>query len=715
MQTTRIRFKVGEWLVEPQLNRITGPGGSTVVEPKVMHVLVCLADRPGAVVTRDELLERVWGGTVVTDYVVSRSISQLRKLFEDAHRTPRFIETVSKTGYRLIAPVTDEAPMAPHAGDSFPECADDIEIVPSAPGVWVEEPFPARSRTRNVAGAVLGIVVLAGLVYLGVVTFARPKPMPSTPLTSFIGVEQSPVFSPDGELLAFERYDEHGRSDIYVRMIGAESVIRLTEDPALDVTPTWTPDGRHVAFLRLAGASCGVYLVPALGGAERKQMDCPPSQRGLDWSPDGDWLVATDVDSASGLRGLVLVDAATQARRPFPLPPPGQSDFLPRFSPDGQWIAFSRGPDRSIHDLYVIPIDGRQAARRLTFDERDLARFSWAPDSRSLVFSSNRSGDYRLWRIDAAGGEPEWVAGVNTLDPGGPALSPAGGHVAYEEWAFEINIWEVTLDAVAPDEGAPRRVFASTRWDFQPTYAPDGRRVAFVSNRSGRPELWVGEVGAETAAPLASLDGAFIQSPRWSPDGRHIAFNAYAGGQFGIYVVDAQGGTPQRLTGDGIEARAPSWSLDGAWVFFASNTTGRWEVWKMPAGGGDAIQVTREGGYQSQEASDGRLFVSRYGQAGLWRRTREGEESRVLPELAVSDYGNWAVVGDDLLFVKRDRAGAAIHRLDLRTGRDERVAALPAKALSHESGLALSPDGTRALVAFVDRAESDIMMAGWEE
>ena len=136
MQTTQSRFTVGDYVIEPLLNRITSPQGITVIEPKVMHVLVCLARAPGEVFTKDALIEEVWEGTVVTDYVVSRSISQLRKIFDDSFKAPAYIETVSKTGYRLIAPVSLKETVATTAfetaqyGDSHPRSADSIELVP---------------------------------------------------------------------------------------------------------------------------------------------------------------------------------------------------------------------------------------------------------------------------------------------------------------------------------------------------------------------------------------------------------------------------------------------------------------------------------------------------------------------------------------------------------------------------------------------------------
>ena len=116
-------FYVGPWLVEPKINRISGNTRSHRVEPKVMGVLVLLSRNPGEVVTREQLFEEVWRGTVVTDDVLTRSISELRKVFADDRRSPGYIETIQKTGYRLIAPVAgfEQGPqLADHAFEADP-------------------------------------------------------------------------------------------------------------------------------------------------------------------------------------------------------------------------------------------------------------------------------------------------------------------------------------------------------------------------------------------------------------------------------------------------------------------------------------------------------------------------------------------------------------------------------------------------------------------
>ena len=723
MQTSISNFFVGNCLVEPQLNRITGSNGTSMVEPKVMHVLICLAEQPGEVLTKDALIERVWEGTVVTDYVISRSISQLRKLFGDSYKSPQFIETVSKTGYRLIAPVTPEgdalsgSPPALQHGDSHPKLESEIEITPGIPPLRKTKTTNLLFKRPGWKTIVMIACATATIAWIGGALSATQnvQPLDSKLFTSTLGTEVNPVFSPDGSRIAFIRHHEGGQSDIYVKMIGATTELRITDDPASDLAHNWSPDGKHLIFQRISSESCAVFQVSALGGEERKIMDCSHRQHHLNLSPDGSSLLIAELnEDSSGFR-ISSVDIETEERIPITTPPPDFSDSFPTFSPSGQQVAFCRGPRGGIADLYVVSVSGG-TPRRLTSDDRNVTRYTWAPDGRSILFSSNRAGDYRLWRVDVQSGDISWVSNVATLDPGGPSLSPTGDHLAYEEWIFEINIWEIDVAKAADQELKSSEAyltnrFSSTRWDFQPHFSPDGEQVAFVSNRSGRPELWVGKSDGSDASPLTSLDGTFMQMPRWSPDGSLIAFDAFVESHRSIYVVDAQGGKPRRLSTDSYEQRAPRWSVDGEWIYFASNREDGWQIWKMPAEGGAAKRVTQNGGYLAESSKDGiTLYYSKLGKSGLWRKHADGVEELVVDALHRIDWGNWTLNADGLYFVERKSDAISLTRYDITGDVAETIATLPSRYLSHEPGLTVSPNGDRILFAQTDRLESDIML-----
>ncbi|WP_456428920.1 winged helix-turn-helix domain-containing protein [Rhodocaloribacter sp.] len=714
------RFRVGAWVIEPEANRITGAGTSVRVEPKVMRVLLCLADRPGETLTREALLEAAWPGVVVEENALSRAVSRLRKVLRDDPRRPSVIETIPKMGYRLIAPVTYD-----YRGDAAPSRAADLTFAPAPPAMRPAAPHPPPARRLLPHARALGAFMLAALVVAAFGWMAlrdRPAapaaPRTVVPFTSFPGIERRPAFSPDGRRIVFSWSGPKGDNvDLYVQLLSDGTPLRLTDHPAAERAAAWSPDGARLAFVRRTREGCAVYTVAALGGPARKLAGCPGhSASALSWSPDGRTLALSTRDDYEEPYRLTLLDLESLEMRPLTTPPDRHTgDGNPAFSPDGRRIAFIRSVTDGVDDTYVIPVAGGEA-RRLTHDARTIAGLGWTPDGARLVFSSNRTGAFKLWQISSGGGAPEWLASIPAYDPGSPVLAPDGRRMAFVDWFFDFNLWRWDRDA-----GPPVRIIASTQWEQHPQLSPDGARVAFASNRSGSREIWVAASDGTDLVRLTGFDAAYAGTPQWSPDGRTLAFAVRHDGPADLYRLDAEGGKPVRLTDHPADDLNPSWSHDGRWIYFTSNRSGRWQIWKMPSDGGAASMLTHEGGYAAREAPDGQsVYFTRRTEPGLWRTsTRGGPAERILDVPAVGDWGNWAVTTDGLLFVERLTADhpTRIVRFDPESG--ARIPLLtPGRAIPRsQPALSATPDGARLLFTQLDRLEADVMLvedAGFE-
>ena len=175
--------------------------------------------------------------------------------------------------------------------------------------------------------------------------------------------------------------------------------------------------------------------------------------------------------------------------------------------------------------------------------------------------------------------------------------------------------------------GTAVKLIASSRFDQEPQYSPDGNRIVFVSYRSGASEIWTCDSDGSNPVQLTSLGAT--TSPRWAPDGKSIAFSSDAEGHFAAYVVDAEGGAPRRLTSDPSMEYMPSWSRNGEWIYFTSNRNGNFQNFKMPAGGGPA-QVVAAGRFPRMESPDGQWFYFvRGANHSVWRMPVEGVPVRV--------------------------------------------------------------------------------------
>ncbi|HMB91255.1 MAG TPA: winged helix-turn-helix domain-containing protein [Rhodothermales bacterium] len=696
-------FQVGPWTVLPEANRLHGQEREERLEPKATQVLVYLAERAGQVVPRSALLDDLWPDVFVTENALSRCISQLRKAFDDDPRDPRFIETIPKTGYRLIAPVRPAV-----GGDGL---ITDAPLAP-LPTLEIASPPPQRAPISWLFPMGLTLFVLAlatGTWLVSDRAASRPLLPQTAPLTATPGIEYSAALAPDGERVAFIAQTNPGaHAGLFVKSVDVDTPLLISDEETDAAYPAWAPDGQWIAFFSCTSpGSCALLQTSATGQDTRRLADGLARPWGLTWSPDSSTLVFSAHDPTTQTWRLFALDHTMPNPYPLTTPPAtNRGDLNPIFSPDGQTIAFKRSNSEGVGDLYRMPTRGG-LPQRLTNDAAGLAGHTWTPNGRTLIFSSNRNGRFQLWRILATGGTPERLADVAARDPGFPVLSMDGQRLVFEEWMIEVNLWGRSLEA--PDTTA-HRLIASAWWNKQPAFAPDGQHVAFVSARSGTPELWRAQRDGRAALRLTHFDGATVGTPAWSPTSQQIALEVFVEEQADIYVIDATGGTPLRLTTHEANDRAPRWSRDGQWLYFSSDRTGTWQIWKTPTGGGAAQQVTQDGGRLAVESYDGTaLYITRFGEPGLWSLPINGGTPRLLIEhLTPDDWGNWAVTKAGLFVVYRDGGPARLHRLDPVTGQATPLDVTLDRLIRDEPGLSLTPDGRFLLYARIDRMESDL-------
>lgn len=700
-------FFVGPWLIQPRLNLIGQPGAEAVpVEPQLIRVLACLAAQPGAAVARQHLHETIWPDAIVSEKALTGSVSKLRKVFGDNPRQPAIIETISKGGYRLIAPVSRA-----YSGDSTPAVLPTLEVTPTVAAPWAA---PRRLRWPWAVG-----VGAAGLLALALVLGwpaapATTPPEPAVRFTSFAGHEINPALSPDGNEVVFAwAGPQHDNWDLYLKQSATDTPLRLTTHPGFDLRPVFSPDGRQLAFTRYTEAVCLVIVRPVLSGPERVVEQCGPGRTSdarafftpkIAWSPDGQHLAVTRRPRRDLRPALYLVDIATEEAEQVTFPGPRAYDQDPAFSPDGRFLAFTRSTGNAFEVFVVSLADGTE--QQLTHDYRTLMGLDWTADGAHIVFSSARGGPFGLWKVPRTGGSPTWIPapGWNLK---APALAAQGRQLVYENWLYDDNIWQHDLSQPGTE---PQPLLNSTMWDVHPTFSPDGTQIAFTSTRSGFYEIWTANADGSNLLQRTQFGGPQLGLPRWSPDGTALLFAARPEGTADIYRLALDGTRPERLTEHPGNETRPTWHPDGTSFFFASDRRGSWQVWQQDFGTSTAIQHTENGGYGAF-AQDGWLYFTRADTSGLWQQPlARGPATRLLDTLpGRGDWGNWHPAPDGFYLLQRGSTQQLMHYAPT-SGTLTPVAPITHRLFNNAPTVAFAPQTRHLLFTHLDQSESDLML-----
>ena len=719
-----IRFGVFE--LDLHAAELRKAGARLSLPAQSFEVLSLLLERPGDLVTREELRQRLWpNGTFVDfEHGLNAVVNRLRDTLGDSADRPRFIETVPRRGYRFVGGV--EAPPA------LPPAAVEPSPPPSVDRRSIASFVPWRRHTLVTAALAALLVIGIGMWLFWRAPAVNAPPAKVVRLTTLAGTEDWPAFSPDGQQVAFGwEGEKRDNIDVYVTLVGSRNVRRLTTDPADDYAPSWSPDGLHVAFLRKAGSVAYVHVTSALGGPDLKVSDFPvagsvsfsPAASQITWSPDGQYIVAgRDPRASVGTSaGIYLIPARGGAPRALTRPKHPTFDFSPAFSWDGRRLAYaSCGKFDAFSPMYyptncyvrVVDVDGtfRQTApsRSLTRQPMDqLDGLAWTRDGKSVVFYQ-AGHDVDLWRVSLAGDSPPErieVAGSNATHP---ATVASQDRLLFAQYDGEAHLYRFKV-------GRPiEQVAPSSSFEGDPHFSPDGSQIAFASGRSGDVTIWVAATDGSGARQLTHGTWYWQGSPHWSPDGRSIAFDAFDfDGRVHIWAIDAEGGKPRRVTTHAGDQTVPTWSRDGEWIYFSGDPAPRREIWRVRATGGQPEQVTRTGsGLLGIEAADGTalLYQPTNADSPLLLMPLAGGQSRQLVDCVRASA--FATAGTTVVYVAcSPGANPAIHALDMASSRDRLLGRLEKFEPDQPPiSLAVSPDGKTILYRGVTRKGGDLMM-----
>ena len=674
-------YYIGDWLVEPILQRVSKNGITKKVEPQLIDVLNQLAIRPGKVVTKEELMSTTWAGVVVTENVLTRAISSLRKLLEDDRTNPRYIETISKTGYRLIASVSSLKPRQS------------------------EETFTIKLKRKPVlvaAGVVL-LVALGAFATRTIFPDTAVKAFHPLALANYSNTEYWPAISPDGRFVAYSWKGEADNNwDIYARLIGTETILRVTDNSSTDLRARWSPDGNYIYYLRYEDGGSTIYKKSVLGEEEIRIVRSPEFSRGdFDVSLDEKWISFNDAEVEFAPFRIKLISLETGDEKWITAPTKEfKGDLHPRFSPDGTQLAFIR--ERNSVSMQLWSFDLRsEKLEQLTSEHVSINGYDWS-NGGTLIYASDRTGLYKLWEVNTSSKESK-ILPVADYQMVMPRMAQ-NDRMIYAKMADNVNIWSYDLD-----RNTAKRWRSTNDLNLNPSYAPSGDKVCFTTNKDGKFQLWVSKIDGSEAVPITSFSGQYLSNPRWSTDNEFIVFQGYQNGQADIYSVNARGGVPENLTESEEDDHAPYISSENL-IYYSANNDGKWGIKRMNLDGSGKTYVSEDNAYAAQLNQEStKMYYCKKGKMGLWEYDfLDEEEELLIKEFHPMFWGAVAVASNGLYYLNEKNKSFEYLDFDSRqiTSVYKPRARIPRLGIT----LNLAPNSNRFLFTQIDANDADIMI-----
>jgi Tol biopolymer transport system component/DNA-binding winged helix-turn-helix (wHTH) protein len=599
--------RFGVFQFNPRTGELHKQGIKIRLEGQPAAILAMLLENPGEMVTREQLVKRLWPADTFVDFEhsLNAAIKRLRAALNDSADAPRYVETVARRGYRWVAPVSG-APTVVNRND-----APSLDV-PAAPRRRAMSIFLTRWRVVLPLVAVVAMLAISASIWLQRTEYFWRNPIAHAQfqtVTDFDGVAQAAAISRDGHFVAFLS-DRDGQMDVWLTQVGSGEFHNLTRGSAPElVNPSvrtlgFSPDGALVTFWvrKKDGSSgdIGIWAVPTLGGQPRPYLEGVAE---FDWSRDGSRLAYHTPGPGDPL--FVTDGSRRSEARPIFTAPAGLHSHFQLWAPDKAFIYFVQGslPDKL--DIWRITPNGGTPERITSHSGR--VTYPVLLDRRTLLYLASDpdgSGPW-LYSMDVERRIPHRLtSGLDQYTSLG--ASADGRHVVVTHASPKRTLWRLRIADSSTAVPAPARISLTSSTGFSPRLGPN--YLVYVCATGTSESIW--KLANGTGTELWSGQGAQVfGGPAISPDGRYIAFSLRQHGQTLLYVMQADG-TNARIVADSLNLQgAPAWAPDGQSITSAADDHGIPHLFRVSLDSRSPALFVKEYSVDPAWAPDGRFVV----------------------------------------------------------------------------------------------------------
>ncbi len=591
------QYQIGKRLVLPESNQIICDSDVANIEPQAMAVLVVLLNHRGQVIDRERLIELAWKGAIVGDSSVNRIIAQLRKAFADNAKSPKYIETISKRGYRF---------KQTNIEDNSPTDADSGQV--------------NSNNSSNSAWLTIVLVICAMAIVIWVLSISNTlgrQIEAKSKLTSRIGMEYEPSFSRDGLFMLYSSLNKSGDyAGFYLKSLKDNNTWAfLAKEDEQYSSVIFSPDSKRITYIGVQGASCGIYQISiedikAKKFDSKKLKEChseyPPSM--IEWGKDSNQLYIAEPQSKESPYQINLFDFNSKHSKQLTFPTnTSWGDRIFDFNEQTYQLAFIRWSP-SKQQLFVLDTLSEKF-EEYSLNEWGIKSISWSPLDLQLLLS----WPDKLKILDIASGNQSQILSERNI--GGATFMGKDNKIVISKKLRQSSTYSDNLN-----NKKQTKLFESDATDNNPIFLSGEGKIAFISNRSEGQQIWISDRDGNNQRQISSFrKNLNFGSLDWSARNRKIM--AWEISERRIWLIDLDKGVAKSIFDSEHLIVVPRFSTEEQLITFGSNRSGDWDIWSIDLKGNNSQRITYSGGYYGQlDETLQALYFTKYHNKGLWRK-----------------------------------------------------------------------------------------------
>ncbi len=591
-------YKFGEFTLDINEKILVSENGRISLTPKVFELLILFVENSEKLITKDEILEKIWADSFVEEGNLTFTVNQLRKVLNDNARQPNFIETIPKRGYRFIAKVKKTIPDN-QTVEIFTE-----KSAPEKPNETISQTIKSRPVFFTLFG-IIGIIGLSFLLWGNIIT----KPKSDFSAAKFenltnSGTSRRAAISPDGNLVAYIT-QINGLDSIWIRQLKNNTNLQIFA-PTNDVIRRmrFSADGQSIFFIKgIKGGQSSLFKMSAIGGVPQEVL--VDIEDVLALSPDGKQIAFVKMIEPKKTWSLSVANIDGSEEKNLITRNISDPIWAVAWSNTKPSITFAAGEtgtgktNVSIFEFDFTNQTERQLTEQKWFQIKDLA---WTSDDENLLLAGREklSDQNELWK---------YLPLKNTFEKYGTDTN------YYTEFNLTADNKTLIATRAAPDFNLSVMDTGKLNSETKPivesyrgvSWSAVNNKIAYSSTVSGNDDIWIMNPDGSEQKQL-TFDKSTDFLPKFSPDGKTIVYVSSNSGTLHIWKMNLDGSEPRQLT-DGNGELSPNISPDGKWLIFHSSADEK--LWKMPFEGGEKMKLA-EHALRSEISPDGKSVVFLY-------------------------------------------------------------------------------------------------------